>query len=176
MDEETGDNVGRAIAQRARPTETGTERETLTQLLDFLRTTVVTKATGVSDDQAAAHPIPASELTVAGLVKHLTGTERFWFSIDFADLDVPWPWSDDDPHGNFKLAKADTLAGLVADYEAECERSRRAIAGHELDAVARSEGMTFTLRYAVAHMIEETARHCGHLDLLRESIDGVRGQ
>lgn len=175
MDEETGDNVDRAVAQRARPIQTGTELETLTQLLNYLRATVVTKATGLSDDQAAAHPIPVSELTVAGLVKHLTGTERFWFSIDFADLEVSWPWTDGDPHGNFKLAKADTLAGLVADYEAECERSRRAIVGHELDAGARSEGMNFTLRYALAHMIE-AARHCGHLDLLRESIDGVRGQ
>jgi len=160
---------------RVRPTETGTELETLTQLLDFLRATVVMKATGVGDDQAAEHPIPASELTLAGVVKHLTGTERFWFSIDFADLDVPWPWTDEDPHGNFNLTQADTVAGIVADYQTECQRSRQAAAGHSLDAVARSEGMDFTLRYALAHMIEETARHCGHLDLLRESIDGVRG-
>lgn len=134
----------------------------------------MTKATGVSDDQAAAHP--ASESTVAGLVKHLTGTERFWFSLDFADRDVPWPWTGDDPHANITLARTDTLAGLVAEYEADCERSRRAIAEHDPDAIARSEGMNFTLRYMLAHMIEETARHCGHLDLLRESIDGVRGE
>lgn len=148
----------------------------MTQLLDFLRATVVMKATGVSDDQAAARPVPASELTVAGVVKHLTGTERFWFSIDFAGLDVPWPWTDDDPHGNFRLAETDTVGGLVAEFEAECERSRQAIAGHQLDTVAQSEGMDFTLRYALAHMIEETARHCGHLDLLRESIDGATGE
>ncbi len=176
MDEKGWDGTRSIMAQRVRPTESGSERETLTQLLDFLRATVVTKATGVGEDQAVAHPVPASELTVAGLVKHLTGTERFWLSIDFAGIDVPWPWTDEDPHGNFKLEKTDTLPGLLADYEAECERSRRAIAGHELDETARSEGMSFTLRYALAHMIEETARHCGHLDLLRESIDGVRGE
>jgi len=176
VDKQSFDDPGVAIAHRVRPTESGTEVETLTQLLDFLRATVVTKATGVSDGQAIAHPVAASELTVAGLVKHLTGTERFWFSIDFAGLDVPWPWTDDDPHGNFRLATTDTLAGLLAAYEAECERSRRAVAGHELDEIARSEDMNFTLRYAFAHMIEETARHCGHLDLLRESIDGARGQ
>jgi Protein of unknown function (DUF664) len=72
-------------------------------------------------------------------------------------------------------SSAGGLTRLRIDYEAECERSRRAIAGQELDTVAKSEGMEFTLRYALAHMIEETARHCGHLDLLRESIDGVRG-
>jgi hypothetical protein len=68
------------------------------------------------------------------------------------------------------------LTALVAEYEAECERSRQAIAGHELNAIARSAGSNFSLRYALAHMMEETARDCGHLDLLRESIDGVRGQ
>ncbi|MBA2774846.1 MAG: DUF664 domain-containing protein, partial [Nocardioidaceae bacterium] len=97
------------VAQRVRPTETGTELETLTQLLDYLRATVVIKATGVSDEQAAGRPIPASGLTLAGIVKHLTGVERFWFSIDFAGLDVPWPWSDDDPHGNFRLASTDAV-------------------------------------------------------------------
>ncbi len=61
MDEETVHHADSAIAQRIRPTESGTELETLTQVLDFLRATVVTKATGVSDDQAAAHPVPASE-------------------------------------------------------------------------------------------------------------------
>jgi hypothetical protein len=71
------DSGGSASAPRVRPTESGTELETLTQLLDFLRATVVMKATGVSDDQAAAHPIPASALTVSGIVKHLTGVERF---------------------------------------------------------------------------------------------------
>ncbi len=112
------------MARRVRPTESGTELETLVQLLDFLRATVAMKATGLTDEQAASHPVPASELTVSGLVKHLTGTERFWFSIDFAALDVPRPWTDDDPHGDFTLATIDTVANLVAGYEAECERSR----------------------------------------------------
>jgi hypothetical protein len=169
-------DAGSAKAHRVRPSESGNEFETLTVLLDFLRATIVVKATGLSDDQATSHPVPASELTVAGLVKHLTGVERFWFSIDFAGLDVPWPWTDEDPHGNFILSDSDTMAGLLADYEAECEGSRRSIAGFQLDTVARPDGVNFTLRYALAHMIEETARHCGHLDLLRESIDGVTGE
>jgi len=145
-----GNDARGAMARRVRPTESGTELETLMQLLDFLRATVATKATGLTDEQAASHPVPASELTVSGLVKHLTGTERFWFSIDFAALDVPWPWTDDDPHGDFTLATTDTVANLVAGYEAECERSQRAVAGQELDAIARAEGRNFSLRYALA--------------------------
>jgi hypothetical protein len=145
-------------------------------LLDFLRATVVNKVAGLTDDQAFTAPVPPSTLTPAGVVKHLTGVERFWFSIDFAGADLPWPWTDDDPHGSFPLAPGDTLAGIVSAYLAECDRSRRAIAGAPLDDLARGPDMHFNLRYALAHMIEETARHCGHLDLLRERIDGQRGE
>lgn len=161
---------------RPRPPETGTEREVLTGLLDFLRATVVNKVAGLTDEQAFGTPVPPSTLTPAGVVKHLTGVERFWFSIDFAGADLAWPWPEDDPHGNFPLAPDDTLAGIVADYLFECDRSRRAIEGAALDDPARGPDMSFNLRYALAHMVEETARHCGHLDLLRERIDGATGQ
>jgi hypothetical protein len=161
---------------RIRPPEDGTESETLTGLLDFLRASVVNKVAGLTDEQAFSSPVPPSTLTPAGVVKHLTGVERFWFSIDFAGADLEWPWPEDDPHGGFPLAPGDTLAGIVAGYLAECERSRQAIAGEDLGAPARGPDMTFTLRYALAHMVEETARHCGHLDLLRERIDGQTGE
>jgi hypothetical protein len=165
-----------APVNRVRPPETAPERETLDSLLDFLRATVVNKVAGLTDEQGFAAPVPPSRLTPAGVVKHLTGVERFWFSIDFAGGDLPWPWTDDDPHGGFPLADGDTLASVVAGYLAECERSRAAVAGADLDDVARGEGMAFTLRYALAHMVEETARHCGHLDLLREVTDGQTGE
>jgi hypothetical protein len=161
---------------RTRPTEVGGERETMAGLLDFLRATVVNKVAGLTDDQAFTTQVPPSTLTPAGVVKHLTGVERFWFSIDFAGADLLWPWTDDDPHGNFPPAPGDTLAGIVSAYLAECDRSRRAIADAPLDDLARGKDMHFNLRYALAHMIEETARHCGHLDLLRERIDGQRGE
>jgi hypothetical protein len=122
------------------------------------------------------NPAPPSPLTPAGVVKHLTGVERFWFSIDFANQDVPWPWTEEDPHGNFRLTAEDTLADIVAEYLDECERSRLAIADAALDDLARGPDMAFSLRYALAHMIEETARHCGHLDLLRERTDGLTGE
>jgi hypothetical protein len=133
---------------RAPPIQRGSERAMLESMLDFYRATVV---------------------------KHLAGTERFWFSIDFAALDVPWPWLDDDVHGNFRIEPGDTLAAIVADYVEECARSRRAVAEADLDDPARGEDMDFTLRYALIHMVQETARHCGHLDLLREVTDGAVG-
>jgi hypothetical protein len=162
--------------ERTRPPEDGTEREVLSGLLDYLRATVVNKVAGLTDEQARSQPLPPSTLTPAGIVKHLTGVERFWFSIDFAGADLPWPWTEDDQHGNFVVQHDDSLGALVVDYLAECERSRAAVAGAELGDRARGKDMTFTLRYAFAHMIEETARHCGHLDLLRERVDGATGQ
>jgi Protein of unknown function (DUF664) len=162
--------------KRTRPPETATERETMTGLLDFLRATVVNKVAGLTDEQAFGTPVAPSALTPAGVVKHLTGVERFWFSIDFAGADLPWPWPEDDPHGNFPPADCDTLAAIVAGYQAECARSRASIRDADLDDLARGPDLHFTLRYALAHMVEETARHCGHLDILRERIDGTTGE
>lgn len=164
-----------APVARARPIQHGTERAMLESMLDFYRATVVNKVAGLTRGQAFTAAVSPSTLTPATVVKHLAGTERFWFSIDFAALDVTWPWADDDLHGNFRVEPSDTLSGVVADYVEECERSRRAIADADLDDAARGVGMDFTLRYAMIHMIQETARHCGHLDLLREATDGAVG-
>ncbi|MHB8438825.1 MAG: DinB family protein [Acidimicrobiales bacterium] len=165
-----------APVPRERPAEDAPELEVLTGFLDFLRATVLNKVAGLDDERAFEAVAPPSELTPAGVVKHLTGVERFWFSIDFAAADVPRPWTEDNPHGGFSPAPGDSLASIVADYRQECERSSKAIEHAEPGDSARGEGMAFTLRWALAHMIEETARHCGHLDLLRERIDGHTGE
>ena len=162
--------------ERRQPDEATEERATLVQRLDFLRASVVRKAVGLTDEQASDRPVPASDLTIAGVIKHLSCTERWWFTIDFAGLDVLWPWPEDDPHGCFPIRPGDTIDAIVEEYVSECDRSRTSIDGSPLDAMARGDEMHFNLRYALTHMIEETARHCGHLDLLRESIDGVTGQ
>ena len=164
------------MVERTRPVEDADEWTTLTSMLDFLRATAVMKVEELTEEQGAATPVPPSTLTPAGVVKHLSATERFWFSIDFAGLDVPWPYPDEDPHGNFRLEEGDTLETIVEEYVLECERSRAAVAGAGLDEKAKGTDMNFNLRYALVHMIEETARHCGHLDLLRETTDGRTGQ
>lgn len=170
------DQTSHPIDIRERPTEAGSEYDTLTQMLDFLRGTVVWKAQGIDDQQSRARTVTASELSIASVVKHLTGVERFWFSIDFADLGIEHPWTPDDPHGNFRLDDTDDIEHLINAYTRECARSRAAIDDAGLDDMARADGMDFNLRYALVHMIEETARHCGHLDLIREQLDGARGQ
>jgi len=145
-------------------------------MLHYVRTAIVRKAEGLTEQQARLAPVPPSTMTPAGLVKHLTGTERFWFSIDFAGVDLEHPWPEDDRHGAWALDETDTLPDLIEAYKAECARSDASVAGYDLDDIARAEGMDFQLRFAYAHMIQETARHAGHLDLLREVLDGTRGQ
>lgn len=159
---------------RVDPPEAGPERYVVGGVLDFLRGTVVLKARGLTDEQARTAACPPSTLTVAGLLGHLTAVERFWFAIDFDGQELPHPWTADDPRGGFTAEG--TLEELIAAYEAECARSREIVSANGLDELARSEGMEFSLRYAVAHMIEETGRHCGHLDLLREALDGTTGE
>lgn len=149
----------------------------LVGLLDFLRATVVAKVDGIDDATARSAVVPPSDMTVMGLVKHLTAVERWWFSIDFAGRDVSPPWPEGAAVDGFELAEGDTVASVLAAYEAECEASRAVVEAASFDdsAVAPPAG-PFSLRYAVAHMIEETARHCGHLDLMRQAIDGATGQ
>src|SRR5215213_8296652 len=105
---------------RSRPHQRGSERAMLESMLDFYRATVVSKVAGLTDTQAFAAAVSPSTLTPATVVKHLAGTERFWFSIDFAGLDVTWPWTDDDLHSNFRIEPGDTLSGIVGDYIEEC--------------------------------------------------------
>src|SRR5262245_29741156 len=146
-----------APVARSRPVDRGSERAMLESMLDFYRATVVNKVAGLTDAEAFTAAVPPSSLTPATVVKHLAGTERFWFSIDFDGLYVTCPWHDDDLHGNFRIEPGDSLATIVSGYVEECESSRRAIADAELDDPARGEDMDFTLRFALIHMIEETA-------------------
>jgi hypothetical protein len=164
------------LGERVPPPRRGSEREILAGMLDFARGAVIRKAAGLTEAQGRLAPVPPSTLTPAGVVKHLTAVERFWFSIDFAGLDLEHPWPEDDMHGAWELADGETLDGLVEAYRAECARSEAAVAGYGMDETARAEDMDFLLRFAYAHMIQETARHAGHLDLLREVIDGKTGQ
>ncbi|HRE02638.1 MAG TPA: DUF664 domain-containing protein, partial [Ilumatobacteraceae bacterium] len=81
-----------------------------------------------------------------------------------------------DPDWDFTSALDDTLADTVALYEQACARSRDAADGEPLDAMARNSTRPFNLRWACVHLIEETARHLGQMDILREITDGTTGE
>lgn len=163
---------------RPEPPLAGEERETLTGFLDFLRATVHLKVAGLSDEDSRRPLVDSSPLmTPAGVVKHLTAVERWWFSHALADdSDLPTLFNRDDPDFEFRLTDGDTVDMLLARYAQECERSRAVVAELDLEDTARRGKRKVSTRWVLTHMIEETGRHCGHLDLLREAIDGATGQ
>ena len=163
---------------RPEPKRAEDERTTITEFLDFHRSTVVMKVGGLTDEQARRRLVP-SATTALGIVKHLAYVEHWWFRCVFEGVEPGEPWASapwgDDPDWDFHSAEHDRLAEVVVLYERECERSRAIASIFELDDVARRVGRDETLRWILVHMIEETARHNGHLDLLRELLDGTVG-
>lgn len=164
------------VDERPEPPERGGERETLEGFLDFLRASVVFKATGLSDADAARRVLP-SLTTVAGLIRHLADVERSWFrEVMAGEADVPSRWTESDRDGEFRVTEHDALSEVIADYEAACAESRAVASRFALDDVCAGRDGRFHLRWILVHMIEETGRHCGHVDILRELLDGAVGE
>ncbi len=160
---------------RVRPTADAGERELLTGFLDWYRETLLWKLESLSDDQLRRRLVP-SQTTLLGLVKHLAYVERSWFRMGFNGEDLPAPWTETDPDPDFRIEPGETAASIVAFYRDEIARSRAIVAASSLDDVARRPGKRYTLRWILLHMIEETARHAGHADILRELTDGATGE
>jgi uncharacterized damage-inducible protein DinB len=149
----------------------GGEREVLEAFLDFQRAVLRRKAAGLSDQQARQRLVPTAT-TIAGLLKHLAVVEYNWFERILAQQPAQLP----DPDATFTVAENETLEDVLTAYDAACARSREIAAKYELDHVVPQEELgQVSLRWIYAHMIEETARHVGHADILRELTDGSTG-
>jgi uncharacterized damage-inducible protein DinB len=157
------------------------ERTILTTFLDYARDTVHAKCAGLPDAAARRAPLPGSPLmTISGLVSHLRWVEDAWIEQTLLGGTIDAPWTDDDPDREFRIAVTVPLAQLLADYQAACARHRVQVASLDLDTPSRGElgwrTEPVTLRWVLFHLAEETARHNGHLDILRELADGGRGR
>ena len=170
---------------RPEPPLAGDEWETLTGFLDFHRATFEWKTSGLNQDQLTQTLGPSS-MTLAGLIKHLTHVEDQWFrEVLWAEDDIE-PWASVDwqasPDWDFDTAIHDDPEELVENWQKSVSKARdraeRAHAEHGLDAhrKAKRHGETHNPRWILPHMIEEYARHNGHVDLIRESIDGLTGE
>jgi hypothetical protein len=166
----------------ARPPLTGDERTQLIGWLDLQRSLVRGKCEGLSEADAYRKLLPTSPLmTVAGLVSHMRWIEYSWFHEDL--LGVPdtgqTPRTEGGPQRAEMMVDGIPLGRLLDEYDEECARSNEIVAGFSLDDVQRapdpSSGDQASVRYILCHMIEETARHLGHLDILRELLDGKTG-
>jgi predicted enzyme related to lactoylglutathione lyase len=155
------------------------ERTMLDAMLDWYRDGVVAKVDGMAQHDATS-PL-RSGTTAAGVVKHLAFVEDHWCTRVVAGQPIPEPWAsapfDDDPDWEFHSASGEPLADSVALYREACARSRVATAGTDLDSTTvQASGRVVSLRFVLLHLVEETARHLGHLDVLRELADGSTGE
>jgi uncharacterized damage-inducible protein DinB len=165
-----------AKAQRPDRREHGVvdERSTLESFLDDYRDIVVRKVSKLSDADARRRLVP-SPTTVGGLIKHLRWVEYGWFE------QLLHQRGDDNRRTHERSWEFEFLAGeslpiLITEYHAQCEQSRRIAARYPLDHVVPHRRFgAVSLRWIYVHMIEETARHTGQLDILRELLDGTTG-
>jgi uncharacterized damage-inducible protein DinB len=163
----------------------GTEQEILLGWLDFHRDTLRMKTEGLSRQQLA-QTLGPSALTLGGLLKHMALVEDSWFTRTWAQEAMPEPWASvdwkADPDWEFHSAAAETPEELRELFEAAVSRSRDLVGpSADLDATVANPRSAdprpeFSLRWIVTHMVEEYARHNGHADLIRESVDGQVGE
>ena len=155
------------------------ERTALVQRLDRYRAIAAAALVDLGWEEASARLLPATDLTIAGIVKHLAWAEDRWFQGRLLGVPMPAPWDApgaDDPDRAMRLAAGDSVAGIVRLYSSACDRSRAALGRcGSLDHVAAVPSFGIgpvNLRWILVHMIDETARHAGHLDLLGDCLTG----
>jgi hypothetical protein len=152
------------------------ERTQLEAFLDTNRDELAQTLEGLTEEQARRRLVP-SLTTPLGLVKHVTWAEQVWFHVSLAgrtreEVGIP---HENDP--SWELTEDDTIASVVAEYHRVCAEAREIASAYTLDdLVLHNRRGPLTLRWLYVHMIEETARHAGHADLLREAIDGTVGE
>ncbi|PZS05939.1 MAG: mini-circle protein [Pseudonocardiales bacterium] len=149
--------------------------------LDWMRICVHRKCEGLSDEGAYQAPLPQSPLmSIAGIVNHLRWTEHWWFEHNMGDCSCLGPdegGDAEDPDADFRVEGV-PLDTLLGQYDAACAGARAVAGGLELSARAHEPSAgadQVSLRWVIMHMVEETARHLGHMDAIREIVDGVTG-
>ena len=154
---------------------TGAEKESLKVSLDRHRDAVLWKLEGLDDEQLRRQLVP-SGTSLLGLVKHLGSVEYGWFCDTFGRPTEPLPFDENDPESDMRARADETTEDILAFYGRARAAADQVIA--ELDVQDTGTawfGDTVTLRWVLIHMVEETARHAGHVDILRELIDGMAG-
>jgi uncharacterized damage-inducible protein DinB len=154
------------------------ERTTLTAFLDFNRDTLALKCEGLTEDQLRERAVPPSNLSLLGIVRHMAEVERNWFRPVLAAEKMQTIYGPDmDWEAAFRDAGAADVSEAFSTWRAECDHARALVAAApSLETRGYRGRAWFSLRWVLAHMIEEYARHNGHADLLRERLDGATGE
>lgn len=155
------------------------DRTQLATFLDYARGTARAKCEGVSQENARRALLPGSPLmTMSGVINHLRWVEYYWFQVVFLGEEDRAPMTDEDPDREMRIAVDFPLTQLLDEYTEQSSRYRELVAGSDLEKQAQRtirNGVHVDLRWIMHHLTEETARHNGHLDILREMLDGTTG-
>ncbi|MBP2329853.1 putative damage-inducible protein DinB [Kibdelosporangium banguiense] len=153
---------------------TGGEKESLLAAMWRHREAVLWKIQGLDDEQLRRKMTP-SGTHLLGLVKHLASVEYGWFCEPFG-RESKAVFKEDDPEFDLQVRPGETTEGIVAFYREACAAADAVVNEVELTEIGTSwDGDKVTMRWVLIHMIEETARHAGHMDIIRELIDGAAG-
>ena len=147
----------------------------LRAFLDWYRDTVIRKVNGLSKEEASRRLV-STPTNLLGIVKHLAYVEQGWFQRAMMARDLPFPWTDEDPDADMRIEPEETVEGITAFYRNAIGESNKVIDALSLDDASRHPRNRTTLRWVMVHMLEETARHAGHCDILREQTDGLVGE
>ncbi len=154
---------------------TGGEKESLQVALDRHRDAILWKLEGLDDADLRRAMVP-SGTSLLGLVKHLAAVEYGWFCETFGRPIEPMPFDEDDPDADLRVRPEETTADVLAFYGRARAAADQAIGEMGLEETGTAWfGDPVTMRWVLIHMVEETARHAGHVDILRELLDGMTG-
>ena len=152
------------------------EPDMLRDWLDWHRATLLRKCAGLDAARLATRAVPPSNLSLLGLVRHMSDTERGWVRQAHRGEQVPdLYYRPDAREADFEEADPAGAEEDLERYRAECRAVDAALAGTRLDDTFTSGGKPVSVRWMWQHLVEEYARHNGHADLIREAIDGTAG-
>jgi hypothetical protein len=162
-----------ATADRQRPPLTGDERTLLTGFLDFHRATLRITCAGLSDLDSHRKMVPAPMRTAIQLVSHLRWDEHFWCEVVLSGRGQSVRYTEASPSSEFKPGPGTTLEQALDGYDRQCAISREITDRLDLDHEVAWHDRMVSVRWVLIRLLEETARHNGHLDAIRELIDGA---
>lgn len=147
------------------------------EYLRFVHTTCVNKVAGLDEAAARATPLASSPaMSVLGLVKHLTAVQRQHVQRHIGGSDLPSLWHADDHDHEFRIGPDETIESVVAAFDAEWQRSRATLAAVDWDSFVEVYGQQVRVGRLLVDVLQECARHLGHLDIVRELVDGAKGE
>ncbi len=153
----------------------GGEKESLLAALERHRDAIMWKLDGLDDEQLRRKVVP-SGLSPIGLMKHLGSVEYGWFCATFGRPHEPLSFDIDDEDADLRVAADESCDDVIAFYERARTAANDAVADIDLDATGTAWfGDEVSMRWVMIHMLEELARHAGHMDIMRELIDGKIG-